>query len=230
MKSIDYGVLIHRSPYSSSSLITTFYTEKNGLQKFIFKGGKKKSHSLFPMAVTELTYYGRNSDLLSLTDVEAIFPMTFQFNPIKSSIAYFMAEVVQKCVLVGDPDPHIYSLLKKYVFQLNENEEVQLFPLQFLIDFSDLLGIRPLRNDSTANIFNIDTGNFQHTLSNELRSFKGPSIDLLIHLIDKTNLELWPEKEVRNDALRIYLNYFSIHIPKFKKLASYEILKEILSD
>ena len=230
MKSTDNGVLIHRSPYSSSSLLTTFFTEKNGLQKFIFKGGKKKAHSLFPMAATELTYYGRNSNLLSLTDVEATFPMTFQFNPVKSSIAYFMAEVVQKCVLLGDPDPLIYHLLKKYAFQLNENDEVQLFPLQFLVDFSDLLGILPLRNDSTAHIFNIDTGNFQHTLSNELRSFKGPSIDLLIHLIDKTKLEIWPEKEIRNDALRIYLNYFSIHIPRFKKLDSYAILTEILSD
>jgi len=230
MKSTDKGVLIHRSPYSSSSLLTTFYTEKNGLQKFIFKGGKKKAHSLFPMAATELTFYGRNSNLLSLTDVEAIFPMTFQFNPIKSSIAYFIAEVVQKCVLVGDPDPKVYNLLKDYVFQLNESEEIQLFPLQFLVDFSDLLGILPLRNDLTAHVFNIDTGNFQQTLSSELRSFKGPSIDLLIHLIDKTKLEIWPEKEVRNNALGIYLNYFSIHIPRFNKLDSYEILKEILND
>lgn len=230
MKAVDYGILIHRSPYSSSSLITTFYTEKNGLQKFIFKGGKKKAHSLFPMAATELTYYGRNKELLSLTEVDPSFPMTFQFNPIKSSIAYFMAEVVQKCVLSGDPDSNVYHLLKKYTFELNENDEVQLFPLQFLIDFSDMLGIMPLRNDLSANVFNIDTGNFQHSLSNELRSFKGESVLLLIQLIEKSTLLSLPKKEVRNESLRIYLNYFSIHIPKFKTLESYEILREILSD
>ena len=230
MKSTDEGVFIHRSPYSSNSLLTTFFTKDNGLQKFIFKGGKKKAHSLFPMSVSELSYYGRNKDLLSLTDVEQAFPITFQFDPVKSTIAYFIAEVVQKCVLGGDADQSIYFLLKKYAFELNENEEVHLFPLQFLIDFSNVLGFMPLRNDFTARVFNIDSGDFQHTMSQQLRTFKGPSIDLLIELIEKSQLKEWPTKENREEALKIFLNYYSIHVPKFKKLESYEILKEILND
>ncbi len=230
MKNTDRAILIHRSPYSNSSLITTFYTEQRGLQKFIFKGGKKKAYSLFPLAATELTFYGRNKDLLNLTIVDSLFPTTFQFNPIKSSIAFFIAEVVQKCVIIEDADTNIFRLLQRYSFELNENDEVQLFPLQFLIDFSDVLGFLPLRENTDAKIFNIDTGRFQYSLSNNLRTFKGESIDLLIRLIEKSTLPFLPTKEVRDSAMNVYLNYFSVHIPKFTKLESLDILKEVLSE
>ncbi len=230
MKLVDNGILIHKSPYSSSSLLTTFYTEKNGLQKFIFKGGKKKAHGLFPLADLELTFYGRNSELFNLTSAEPISPFTFQFDPIKSTLAFFFAEVTLKCVLMNDPDVQLYDLLKKYANAMNENDEIQLFPISFLIELSDLLGILPLRNEASARVFNIDTGNFQQSLSKELRTFEGPAIDLLIQIIDKKRLTSIPHREIRNEALRIYLNYFAIHIPKFQELKSYEILKEVLND
>ena len=99
MKAVDEGVFLHRTPYSANSLITTFYTREKGLQKFLFKGGKKKGYQLYPLSVSELNFYGREgSDLINLTSAQATSNHSFQFNPVKSTIAFFIAETIQKCV------------------------------------------------------------------------------------------------------------------------------------
>ena len=101
MKLTDDAISIHKSDYSSSSLIATFLTKKNGLQKFIFKGGKKKAHNIFPLALSEITYYGRNTDLLNLTDVESRFPQQLQFNPVKSPFCkhFFIISAIKKAIV-----------------------------------------------------------------------------------------------------------------------------------
>ena len=84
MKRTDKAILLNRISYSESSLIITFYTFENGIQKFIFQGGKKKAHQLFPLAISEITYYKRpDSDLGKLTSSESKRILNeLPFNPI----------------------------------------------------------------------------------------------------------------------------------------------------
>ena len=229
MKSIDQAIFLHRSPYSSSSLLVTFFTQNRGLQKFIFKGGKKKGFNLFPLSYSEITYYGRNNDLLSLTDAESVFPQSFQFNPLKSSIAFFVCEVTRKCVQAEDSDEQLFLFLKAFSQQLEESDQLQLFPLSFLIGLSDKLGILPLIEEQDRRVFNLDKGVFQHTKSQTERTFSGESVSLIMQLLNEEEEIFLPNKEVREEALKIMLNYYSIHVPRFEKLDSYEILKEVLN-
>ena len=229
MKTNDFGIFLNRSSYSSSSLIVTCYTLQKGLQRFIFKGGKKKAQNLFPMSHVELTFYGRNPELLNLTNVESVVPQSFQFHPIRSSIAFFMAEVILKCVHNGDNDEVLFRFFTNYSSVLNDQESLQILPLKFMIDLSEKLGFKPLNEVNEASVFNLDSGVFQHTHSTLERTFSGDGVKLIIELLDKNILDDIPTKEAREEALTIYLNYFSIHSPRFQKLESYEILKEVLS-
>lgn len=229
MKTNDFGIFLNRSSYSSSSLIVTCYTFKKGLQRFIFKGGKKKAQNLFPMSHVELTYYGRNPELLNLTNAESVIPQSFQFHPVRSSIAFFMAEVILKCVHNGDNDEVLFRFFTNYSSVLNEQESLQILPLKFMIDLSEKLGFKPLNDVQETSVFNLDSGIFQHTHSTLERTFSGNGVRLIMELLDKNTLEDVPTKEAREEALTIYLNYFSIHSPRFQKLESYEILKEVLS-
>ena len=77
-------------------------------------------------------------------------------------------------------------------------------------------------------VFNLDAGVFQHTHSSLERTFSGGGVQLIIELLEKSALDEIPLKNAREEALTIYLNYFSIHSPRFQKLESYEILKEVL--
>ena len=157
MKANDFGIFLHRSAYSSSSLIVTCYTFKKGLQRFIFKGGKKKAQNLFPMSHVELTFYGRNPDLLNLTNVESVTPQSFQFHPVRASIAFFMAEVIYKCVHEGDNDTNLFHFFSRSSSALNTQESLPIFPLKFLIDLSEKLGFKPLNEIREAHVFNLDS-------------------------------------------------------------------------
>jgi recombinational DNA repair protein (RecF pathway) len=85
MKATEEGILLHRISYSESSLVATFLTKNDGIKKFLFKGGKKKSPQLFPLSISELTFYGRKeSELLNLTSLDPIGSQSFQFSPIRS--------------------------------------------------------------------------------------------------------------------------------------------------
>ncbi|MDX2360710.1 MAG: DNA repair protein RecO [Crocinitomicaceae bacterium] len=229
MKSTDEGIFLQRTPYSDSSLITTFYTQKGGLQKFIFKGGKKKAHNIYPLSISELTYYGRKeSDLLNLTQVESSKALTFQFNPIKGAVAFFMAETINKCVHQGDVDEVFYQFIKKSIEHLDTTDELGLFPVQFLIECCDNLGFAPLCEIPEAGVFNLDSGIFQMTSSIAERSYSGPSVILIRSLLNGQSPKENPNKQEREEALEIMLEYFRIHIPRFETLDSYDIVKEVL--
>ena len=220
---------LNRIPYSDSSLITTFYTREKGLQKFFFRGGKKKAHSIFPLAVSELSFYGRpDSELKNLTHAEPSFPHSFQFKPIKSAIAFFMAETICKCVHEGDTDVELFDLIVGYVKELESTKELSLFPVSFLIGLSDALGFKPLIEEKDMAVFNLDAGIFQRVGNNVERTRRGAGAEIIAALVLGGRLPENTTKNAREEALEFMLDYFMIHVPQFKKLEAYDIVKEVL--
>lgn len=230
MKSNDLGVFLYRTAYSESSLIVTFFTRENGLQKFLFRGGKKKAHSLFPMSVCELSYYGhKHSDLLNLTAVESAMPFTFQFNPISSTIAFFGVECIKKSMHEGDKDEDVFRFLVNFSNRIENDQNKGILPLYFLIGLSEILGFKPYFEEENAVNFNLDSGVFQTTINSHERIVNGPAVDLLSSLINEKDMIDTTSKQLREQALNIMLDYFKIHVPRFESLASFDIVKEVLS-
>lgn len=230
MKQVDYGIFLYRTPYSGSSLITTFYTKKFGLKKFIFKGGKKKAYNLFPLSISELSFYGRQeSSLLNLTQVTPATSLTIQFDPIKSTIAFFIAEVLQKCTHLDDSDPFLFDFVTKQIVELNETENCSLFPLQFLVLFSEILGVQPLLKNSKATYFNLEDGLIEEHDSKHNRTEKGTHVSLIVAIINNSETQAFSKTD-REKALLIIMDYYKIHVPKIDGFETYQIVKEVLSE
>lgn len=227
MKKTEEGIFLHRTSFSDSSLITTFYTEHSGLRKFVFKGGKKKAHQLYPMSVSELTYYGRaESDLLQLTAAETAAHTDFQFDPVKSTIAFFLAECARKCVHEYDADPHIFEFLKQTTLQLNaQSEQLGMFPTQFLVQFSEVIGMQPLVTES-ASIFDLDEGTIGDYAHPGNRSTSGEHVRLIAALIVGKTIEA--TKETREKALQTMMEYYTIHVSRLNQFETFPIVKAIL--
>lgn len=229
MKSTDLGIFLHRISYSNTSLIISFYTRENGLKKFIFKGGKKKAHNLFPMGLSELTYYDRKeSELLQLTAAEPAFPTDFQFDPIKGTIAFFMAEVIRKVVHLNEKDPALFRFLENSVRTLNSSSESQLIPVFFMIDLAEWLGVQPfIENDDFAH-FNLDEGRYEGIFRSHDMVVSGDVAELI-----KAHILGWEQKtytkQVRIEALETLIKYFRIHVPGVEKIEAYDIVKEVLN-
>lgn len=228
MKQTDESIFLHRTAFSDSSLIVTYYTRNSGLRKFVFKGGKKKAHQLFPLSISELTFYGRpESELLQLTSCEATVHTNFQFDPVKSTIAFFIAECIRKCVHEYDTDLNLFDFLKASVIQLDQLEsEKGLFPVTFLVEFSEMLGMQPLVEDSAA-IFDLDEGTIADGAHPGHRSASGPQVQLIAALIKGE--EYASNKTVREEALKTMMDYYMIHVPRLNQFETYSIVREILS-
>jgi DNA repair protein RecO (recombination protein O) len=229
MKSTDYGIFLHRISYSNTSLIISFYTKESGLKKFIFKGGKKKAHNLFPMGLSELSYYDRKeSELLQLTEAEPAFPTDFQFDPIKGTIAFFMAEVVRKVVHPNEKDPALFRFLEDEVRNLNAAKESQLIPVLFMIDLAEWLGVQPYIEQASFEHFNLDEGQFEGIRRAQYNVVSG-EVAMLIkaHILGQPIPTT--TKKIRMEALETMINYFHIHVPGFGELEAFEIVKEVLN-
>jgi len=229
MKATDYGICVHRISYSNTSLIISFYTKENGLKKFIFKGGKKKAHNLFPMGMSELSYYDRKeSELLQLTAAEPAFPTDFQFDPIKGTIAFFMAEVIRKVVHSNEKDPALFRFLEGEVRNLNASSEPRLLPVFFMIDLAEWLGVQPfIENDAFAH-FNLDEGRYEGVRKEQFNVVSGDVAGLIKSHILGQPIQSTSKKN-RMDALDAMINYFRIHVPGFGSIEAYEIVKEVLN-
>lgn len=228
MKQTDQGIFLHRTAFSDSSLIVTYFTAAGGLRKFVFKGGKKKAHQLFPLAPTELTFYGRpESDLLQLTNTEALIATDFQFDPVKSTIAFFIAETIRKCVHEFDTDKNMFDFLKEKVIALHQvKEQMGQYPLLFLVEFTEMIGIQPLV-ESSGTIFDLDEGSISSHVRAGHRTVQGEHVTCIINAV--LGQPIQANKRIRDAALQAMMEYYKIHVPGLKEFETYPIVHEILS-
>ena len=229
MKSTDKAILLNRINYSESSLIITYYTLSNGIQKFLFQGCKKKANNLFPLSISEITYYNRpDSSLGKVTASETSKILNeIPFDPVKSTIAFFIAEVLSKCLQTEESEHLLFQFLEDKICELDKSKDVTLFHIQFLIDFSEYLGIQPNIVDDNGVFFNLMEG----TISN----YK-PDGDIFVHgelvelvrvcILKKTTVH--HSKKLRAEALDRLVKYFQLHTPQFNNLKTLEVIREVL--
>lgn len=230
MKQIDHGIFLTKTPYSSSSLIVTFFTREFGLKKFIFKGGKKKAHNLFPLSISEISYYGRpETNLLSLTEASPIIPLSLQFNPIKSVIAFFIAEVILKCSHTDNADESTFDFFSQQIVALDESDSSSLFPIQFLVLFTEKLGIQPLINEVANPVFNLEEGIIEKSDSQLTKTEKGDHVQLIVDMYQRKAIQS-TNKQIREQALETMMNYYRIHLSKVNSFETYQIVKEVVND
>lgn len=146
------GIVLKSIPYKESSNIVQVYTKDWGLKSFIIKGGRKKNaaihSSLFqPLQLLSLiAYVNPKNNLSQLKEVNILRNLNYIYcNIIKSSLAFFLTEVITLSLKEELKDEDIYSFLYSSIVELSEKEDKELkdFHLFFLYDFAKVLGFEP---------------------------------------------------------------------------------------
>lgn len=146
------GIVLKSIPYKESSNIVQVYTKDWGLKSFIIKGGRKKNaaihSSLFqPLQLLSLiAYVNPKNNLSQLKEVNILRNLNYIYcNIIKSSLAFFLTEVITLSLKEELKDEDIYSFLYSSIVELNEKEDKELkdFHLFFLYDLAKALGLEP---------------------------------------------------------------------------------------
>jgi DNA repair protein RecO (recombination protein O) len=226
MKESDIGIFLQRIPFSETSAIASYFTAKHGFQKFLFLGAKKKSNLLFPLNIQELTYFSRNeSELGKLTQAESTMEVTqIPFDPIRSSIAFFIAEILQKCLTHTEKDERLFDFLRERIEQLDQDDELGMFPIQFLLDFSFYLGIEPQIQDGENLHFHLEEGVFSRSAQRD-RFCSEECSDLILALLGGNPVHL--NYRQRKETLDVLLMYYKLHLEHFGNIKSKEILESV---
>lgn len=231
MKQQTTGIFIHKTPYSESSLITTFYTQDAGLQRFLFQGGKKKSAGLFPCSICELTFYRRpDSELGKLTEVEILQPLQrISSDPVYGTVAYFFADILRNTLKNENKDDVLFDFLKTYIITLDalEQSELSIAVVHFLLKLTVHLGIDPQASTPVKTFFLINEGTFSDLDRKDTLTRSGEGVALIQNLLLRSSSQEINHQAIK-EALEILLVYFQQHIPSFNVTKSLEIIREFL--
>lgn len=235
MKIKDKAVVLSRLPYSESSLIVNLFTLESGLQTFLFQGAKKKKGLiLFPLELVEITYYKRNdSSLLKLSEMQGLEPLHHLLgNPLKSSIAFFISELMLICLRDNHQDPKLFQFLTEEIQWLNMSEELSNYLIWFLAQVSRLEGFQPEIQTVTPRYFELQEGKF----TNEVPFLPAYLEEPWLHwLTDSLRLEkndflaLSIPKEERVKLIDAWLEYYRFHVSGMRKMKSLEVIRTVFS-
>lgn len=233
MKLTDKAVVLSRLPYSESSLIVNLFTLESGLQTFLFQGAKKKKGLiLFPLELVEITYYKRSDSSLSkLTEMQSLEPLHHLLdNPLKSSIAFFISELMTICLRDNHQDKKLFQFLSAEIHWLNASEELSNYLVWFLAQVSKLEGFQPEVQSTNPKYFELQEGKF----TNELPFLPSYLEEHWLHWLtdslqtDKLDfLALSIPKEERVKLIDAWLEYYQFHVSGMRKMKSLEIIRTV---
>jgi DNA repair protein RecO (recombination protein O) len=232
VKQVTKGIVLSKISYSESSLIVAVYTMDFGIQSFLFQGGKKRAAAIFPLALVECVFYKRpESDLAKVTEM-SLYKVNhaITFNHGKMVLAYFIAAVIKACFKHGNHDMSAYLFLERKICELNDTDDMSYFPIQFLIQLSDLLGIAPQVKEQNCKYFYLEDGEFSNVVKMNINVEEGKHISYLQQYLKEGVSIEQVSHETRKQSLETMVRYYQIHVPNFHVNQALEVIRSTLYD
>jgi len=240
MISTTRAIVLNHIRYGDNSLIVNLYTESMGRQTIFVKGAfSKKSQtraSLFqPLHLLEIClHYRVNRQIQRVSNIQLYESFhSIPFDPVKSCIAIFMAEILFKTLKEEEANPNLFDFLLHTIQALDLNERgTANFHLVFLVHYSRYLGFYPnTAHASEHHWFDAEKGSIVPLPSDSsplpeynrmLMQIFGMSFDRLDSLSINHNQ--------RNYLTEYLLYYYSTQMTNFGKTKSFIILKNVFQD
>ena len=221
MKQSIRGVVLGRTAYSETSFIVTLLTADSGLQTYLFQGArKKKGVVLFPLAPVECEIYQRSDSSMDLP-----------FHPVKSSIAFFLAEIIQNTVQKGHPEPGLLEFLWAEIAFLEHSEELANYILWYLAAYTKFMGITPSVETAEPRVFDVLGGKLQDLRPAHPAYYEGEDLHWLeTFLLADKSLALAAKipTAARARLLDIWLSYYGQHLQGLNQLKSLDVIRTVL--
>jgi len=235
------GIVLRTVNFSNTSIITTIYTEEFGVQSYLIKGAKRKSASikanLFqPLSLLDLVVYKKEKKKLQIikeAGIETHF-VSIPSDPSKTSILFFLNEILLKCLQEEENNPELFSFLHESMQTLEAAEKnISNFYLIFLIRLSRFLGFYPQGKYSETNLFfDLQEGVFVNTeplhpdylMQEDSKTFNS----LMISTYYSMDTLVLSGKE-RKNILDILLRYYHLHLSNMGSITSHKVLEQVFA-
>lgn len=231
------AIVLRSYRYSEADLIAKCYTESNGLKSYLIRGvlkskkGKIKAAMFQPFSQLEVMARHKNKGTLEYIKEAKIEKInrSIRSNVKKSSIAIFLAEVIQNAVKEVEENQALYRFLENSIQWLETHEKFADFHLYFLVAFSKYLGIYPHKPQGGQVYFNSMEGHFENEETDQY-SVGGTNCELLQTLMETDAEDLKTLKlnqETRQRFLVFILSYYEVQLQGFHQPKSMEVLNQL---
>lgn len=220
---------------SDSNYIVDVYTRQGGLMHVfakINKRSKLRASLLSPLTVVDVILNIKpNQNIHRFKECQLRASTAAITNdPIKTSLALFLGEVVQHSIRYAECDTDLYNYLEYSIATLNELQQGKAnFHLVFLIHLTRFLGFFPnVRHFSETSYFDLSIGAFverQPSHDHFLNPQDSIAMAHLLRLNYDTMHKMTLNRSQRSVILHHIIDYFQYHVNGFGKIKSLEILE-----
>lgn len=238
MKESLHLICLRTVPHNDRHSILRTFSLERGPMTFLQPAGNGREASrrralLMPLGLVECVADirpGRDIHIMSqprcINSLQGI-----RSNPIKTSVALFIAEVLDATVREAQPDRNIWHFVENSVMMLDAlpGNSVANFHICFLMRLGPLLGIEPdVSTYSPGRVFDMIDGVFRASPPlhrNYLDSKQAEAVAALSR-INYLNMHLFKmSRDERAEMLDGILRYYSIHYAPLTGLKSLEVLR-----
>ncbi|MFI2741441.1 DNA repair protein RecO [Zhouia sp. PK063] len=233
------AIVLSALKFGDTSLIVKCFTQSSGVKSYLLKGvltskkGKIKKAYFQPLMQLEIVANHKDKGTLErLTDVKLAYPYeTLHTDVVKSTIAMFLAEVLQLAIHEEEINEPLYNFIASHLQWLDHHQKMANFHLYFLVQLTKYLGFYPDENQADLPYFDLQEGEFvpQLTLNPILVDEKLYYFKKMLTIAVDELTELKMNKELRQQLLQSVLWYYELHLHGFRKPKSLHILSEIFS-
>jgi DNA repair protein RecO (recombination protein O) len=232
------GIVLSQIKFGDTSLIVHLYTQRWGRMGILVPGARtsskgKKAHLFQPLTILELeVYYKAGRDLQKIKEARNHSPfMNLTGDPVKSSVALFLADVLNHALKEETPNSDLFDFLSYHIQYLDiADQGISNFHLFFLLRLSRYFGFNPGLPDKEGAWFDIPAGQYtQH------RPVHGISMDppqaALLAQINSVNIadlgSLQMSRLQRRQLLDSLLSFYHHHLDGLGELRSYPVLQAL---
>ncbi len=227
------GIVLRQQKISDNKRIVNVFTKSAGRKAFIIYNSKKSKINFFqPFFILNLEFLEKNNKTISsLKAAEIAVPFkSIPYTVEKSSIVFFLTEIIDKIVEYDFIDEVLFDFFKNAIIELDNQQNSANFHLFFLTQLSVYMGIYPKDNYSERNLFfdlreaafsNYYNQNYSmdEVISRKFYDF------LQTEANDFVNIKL--SKAERKKLLQKLLDYYTLHFNNLKNLRSLEVLEQV---
>lgn len=230
------GIVLRQIKYGETSLIAHLYTRKWGRIAVMVPGARtssknRKAHLFQPLTILDLEIYFKQArDLQNIREVKNHHPfMHLTGDPVKNSIALFLAEILNKALREESPNEELFDFLDNHIQFLDLMDEgTANFHLYFLLRLTRHLGFSPEDPPGQEGFwFDLTLGTFSTTPPLH-GSFLTPELtSLLIRLLvvqasDLAGVAI--DRNLRVELLEGILSYYYFHLEGLGEIRSHKVL------
>lgn len=234
-------ILLRITRYNDRHDIALGLTREGGAVSFMLPAGKGRGASrmralLMPGSIVEGELnMGVGRTIGSLGDVMPMIPLHAVYaNPVKGSVAMFIADVVAAVTAEGSSDPLLWDFVAGSMEALNALSPSRLanFPLVFMASLAGVLGIAPDSGSfSRGRILDLRDGIYRptHPPHSDTATAAESRVVAFISRLDYSNMHrLRLSRDDRARLLDGMLKFVTLHHARVDSLRTLEVLRSIV--